>query len=382
MSKKNFETLEDVPILLPEPQCVLHKDENKWMTSQGVLPVPLDGCIAMLSKDSKHVHIDVPSTNWDSATTYLKVEVRKLLTEEEKMKIEEPLSTEEKNDKRKEGEKEEGEEEEEEEEEDEEEEKKWRNDKKEMVTKFEKLSDDDFEIWLLKQSKWKNDVTKKNIPSICAAIEAFVIYRSADRLAVQVIVDEKPTKIIMRNLTFEELFRQIYNNLEWKCLREMSDKDQKLELADSNDEIIKSDEMVRREFENNEPLFKVLWSPIRIGKIKIIKNALVIMIAINVENFRQLFEQNLGYEFVCNTNFKMNKEDVKEFLIELITSRELVKNKQKYDALIVIVSGHGDKEDVLITSDGKKTQINSIRTLFDCDRMSSFQNFPKIFFID
>ncbi|ETO25878.1 caspase 3, apoptosis-related cysteine protease a [Reticulomyxa filosa] len=273
-------------------------------------------------------------------------------------------------------------------------------DKKEIVTNFEKLSDDNFEIWLLKQSKWKNDVTKKNIPSICDATKAFVIYHSTDRLAVQVIVDEKSTELIMRNLTFEELFRQIYNNLEWKYLREMRNKDQRLELADSNDEIIESDEMVKTEFEKNKRLFKVLWSPIRIEKIKVIKNALVIMIAISeyidneiwpnlpnvkeqdVGNFKQLFEQNLGYEFVCNTNFKMNKEDVKEFLIEVITSRELVKNKQKYDALIVIVSGHGDKEDVLITSDGKKTQINSIRTLFDCDRMSSFQNFPKIFFID
>ncbi|ETN98787.1 hypothetical protein RFI_38700, partial [Reticulomyxa filosa] len=47
--------------------------ENKWMISQDVLPVPLDGCIAMLSKDSKYVHIiGVPSANWDSATTYLK----------------------------------------------------------------------------------------------------------------------------------------------------------------------------------------------------------------------------------------------------------------------------------------------------------------------
>ncbi|ETN97366.1 hypothetical protein RFI_40163, partial [Reticulomyxa filosa] len=296
---------------------------------------------------------------------------------------------------------EEGEEEEEEEEEDEEEEKKWRKwlkerdekDKKEIVTNFEKLSDDNFEIWLLKQSKWKNDVTKKNIPSICDAIEAFVICHSTDRLAACVIVDEKPTKIIMRNLTFEELFRQIYSNLEWKYLREMSDKDQKLELADSNDEIIRSDEMVRREFENNEPLFKVLWSPIRIGKIKIIKNALVIMIAISeytdnvewrnlsnvkdVENFRQLFEQNLGYEFVCNTNFKMNKEDVKEFLIELITSRGLVKNRQRYDALILIVSGHGGEGDVLITSDGKKTPIDSIRT-FQAEKENNITRRGKV----
>ncbi|ETO01880.1 hypothetical protein RFI_35559, partial [Reticulomyxa filosa] len=83
--------------------------ENKWMTFQDALPTSLDGCVAMLSKDSENVHvIGVLSANCDSAITHLKTKKQ--------------LSVQEKNKKRKEREEEEEEREEEEEEAEEEEE--------------------------------------------------------------------------------------------------------------------------------------------------------------------------------------------------------------------------------------------------------------------
>ncbi|ETN99545.1 caspase-7 (C14 family), partial [Reticulomyxa filosa] len=159
-----------------------------------------------------------------------------------------------------------------------------------------------------------------------------------------------------------------------------------------------------KEFENNEPTFKIRWislqQPLMIGKAKSIKNALVIMIAISeyednkkwpnlesakdtdINNFKYIFEQELNYEFVCNKEPKMNKDDVNEFLVDLIAGHKLHKNKKQYDALIIIISGHGDEGDVLVMSDGEYLSIDEIKSSFDCNRMRSLKDCPKIFIID
>ncbi|ETO33231.1 hypothetical protein RFI_03875, partial [Reticulomyxa filosa] len=221
-------------------------------------------------------------------------------------------------------------------------------------------------------------------------------------LTAYVIVEnrEKTIKIKKSELTFEALLRQSYICLELQDFQKMKNENLRLEMVDMKDDIIESDETVKREFKNDKPTFKVTLRPIEIGKTKIISNALVVMIGIskyidnkkwpnlkNVKdidmiNFKQLFKQELNYKFVCNEESTMNKEDVHEFLADVIAKQKLHKNKRKYDALIIILSGHGNEGDVLVTSEGDSIPIDEIRTSFDCNRMKSLKDCPKIFIID
>ncbi|ETO35222.1 hypothetical protein RFI_01852 [Reticulomyxa filosa] len=220
-------------------------------------------------------------------------------------------------------------------------------------------------------------------------------------------MDERKKLIKMKEVTFEELFRQVHNCLEWKDLQKMRNDNVKLELADMNDNMIESDEAVKKEFESNKPFFKIKLTPFQhpiiSGKKKTIKNALVIMIGISEyndnkngcnlpgvkeddnENFKQLFEQELNYTFVCNPSPSMTKEDVLDFIDQVIRDHELRRNTKKYDGLITIICGHGDQGDegdALVTSDGGSISIDEFRDPFDCNRMRSFKDFPKIFIID
>ncbi|ETO11667.1 hypothetical protein RFI_25707, partial [Reticulomyxa filosa] len=223
-------------------------------------------------------------------------------------------------------------------------------------------------------------------------------------LTACVIVDERKKLIKMKELSFEELLRQSHNCLELKHFQKMSNEYLKMQLVDMEGNVVGSDESVTKAFKRDEPSFKVLWIPLQqpliIGKTKTIKNALVVMIAISeyvdnkkwpnlesikdtdISNFKSVFKQELNYEFICNDKPKMNKEDVHEFLTDLMTYHKLYKNKKQYDALIMIISGHGKVGDVLVTSEGDTISIDEIRTSFDCSRMKSFQDFPKIFIID
>ncbi|ETO07859.1 hypothetical protein RFI_29531, partial [Reticulomyxa filosa] len=219
-------------------------------------------------------------------------------------------------------------------------------------------------------------------------------------LTAYVMMDKNKMLIKMKELTFEELFRQTHNCLEWKDLQKIKNENAKFKLFNMKNNMIESDEAVRKEFENAEPSFQLLWTPEIIGKTKTIKNALVVMIGISeyidnktwsnlpnvkkkdVKNFRQLFEQELNYEFVCNKKFKMEKEDVEEYLTNVKDSHKLHKNKKKYDALIMIISGHGDEGDVLVTSEGDKISVDEIQASFGCRQMKAFKDYPKILIID
>ncbi|ETN98996.1 caspase-1 [Reticulomyxa filosa] len=101
-------------------------------------------------------------------------------------------------------------------------------------------------------------------------------------------------------------------------------------------------------------------------------------------NFRELFETTLKYEFVCKdkNKLKMTKDDVREFLDEVIYKFKLRKNLNGYDGLIFILCGHGDDGNVLVTSEGDSLSIDKIHSDFNCNEMSSLKDIPKIFIIN
>ncbi|ETN99336.1 hypothetical protein RFI_38145 [Reticulomyxa filosa] len=102
----------------------------------------------------------------------------------------------------------------------------------------------------------------------------------------------------------------------------------------------------------------------------------------DVTNFKQLFEQELKYEVVCNSVPKMTKQDIQSFLAKLVVNHDLHENKNKYDGLIIIICGHGEDGNMLVSSDGKQVSIDKIRSTFNCNEMESFKDLPKIFIID
>ncbi|ETO15990.1 hypothetical protein RFI_21370, partial [Reticulomyxa filosa] len=106
------------------------------------------------------------------------------------------------------------------------------------------------------------------------------------------------------------------DNKEGKWTKEKIDKNESFGILKSffaKNNIIESDEAMKKEFENREPTFKIIWISVILGKMKIIKSALL-MIAINLSNLKQLFEQELNYEVACNPFPKMTEDDVNEFI--------------------------------------------------------------------
>ncbi|ETO01809.1 hypothetical protein RFI_35630 [Reticulomyxa filosa] len=400
--------------------------KNKWKTFQNTLPSPLFDCAVILNEDNTHVHIiGGRNENKVFVSTHMNAIASEWLSEEE-MKGSVQLRAEE--------------------EEVEmcfflfcfEKYKKWmkwwnqrgQRDKAEVIEKFNTMSNVQFREWLLNECKWKNEITKNDISSIrfsivgylefvtlCSLID-YTLYILMCAICNRLIKTTKKMKLIncvffcsyerkklikMKQLTFEELLCQCHHCLEPKDFQKINKENLKLQIVDVKNNIIETDEVVMGEFKNKEPTFKITLIPsqqIVIGKTKTIKNALVVMIAIseykdskkwpNLENvkdrdtnnFKSIFKQELNYEFVCNEEPEMNKEDVNEFLADLISTHKLHKNKKEYDALIMIISGHGDEEDVLVTSEGNSIPINEIRSSFDCSRINSLKDCPKIFIID
>ncbi|ETO35881.1 hypothetical protein RFI_01181 [Reticulomyxa filosa] len=111
----------------------------------------------------------------------------------------------------------------------------------------------------------------------------------------------------MKVLTFEELLRQSHHCLELKHFQKMSSEYLKMQLVDMEDNIIDSDEIVKKEFESNEPTFKIIWTSFQqsiiFGKTKTIKNALVILIAISE------YDDNNKWKNLKN----VKEKDVKNF---------------------------------------------------------------------
>ncbi|ETO09620.1 caspase-8 [Reticulomyxa filosa] len=379
--------------------------ENKWMTFKNSLSSPLSSSVAILSEDNMHVHI-IGGWNREAVSTHIKTKVSEWLNEEEiekgiELKIEKKEDENEANKivKKKDIE---------------EKNKKWvkwwnereQKDKAEIIEKFKAMSSEQFEVWLLNECKWKNEITKDDIDAIRFSVNAYIAFvmtneeGKEEELTAYVITNGTKKLIKMKELTFEELLRQTYNCLESNAFQKINNENLKPQLTDMKNNIIESNEDVMKEFKSNEPTFKLIWTSFQHGKTKTIKNAFVIMIAISeyndnsiwknlknvkekdVKNFKQLFEQEMNYEIMCNSSPKMTKDEVDEFMDQVKINFKLRKNTNKYDGLIIIICGHGENENMLVASDGKHVSINKIRSSFNCHEMESFKDFPKIFIID
>ncbi|ETO33708.1 hypothetical protein RFI_03392 [Reticulomyxa filosa] len=373
--------------------------KNEWITFSNALPIPLFDCAAVLNKDNTYIYI---LGEIYGSTTSMKTKVSTWLSEEETKRNRSLCVTEEKKDEqmneyvnRKE------------------ERRKWmkwwkeRNekDKADVIKRFEQLSSNDFERWLLKESKWKTNFKKQDMYAICIAIEAYINYCSSDDeySKVYVIINGKKELIKMKELTFEELVRQSFSHLKLNDFKKIENENLKLKIMDTNNKIIDSDEDIKQKFNqnsgnsNNEPLFKITWT--QFEQRKIIKNPLVIIIAISeyedkriwsdlsgvkekdLNNYKQLFQKELKYEVIHNQCPKMTKQDVQNFMDKIILKNELRKNRNNYDGLIIIICGHG-KNDNLIASDGKEISIDKIFERFNCTEMEAFKHFPKMCIID
>ncbi|ETN97760.1 hypothetical protein RFI_39766, partial [Reticulomyxa filosa] len=85
------------------------------------------------------------------------------------------------------------------------------NDKTKIIQKFKTISNQQFKLWLLDECKWKNEITKDDITSICFSIETFIAFVSfsfdliitnqdnkEEELKAYVIIDESKKLIKMK----------------------------------------------------------------------------------------------------------------------------------------------------------------------------------------
>ncbi|ETO16780.1 hypothetical protein RFI_20560 [Reticulomyxa filosa] len=128
----------------------------------------------------------------------------------------------------------------------------------------------------------------------------------------------------MKELKIEELLFQSHHCLEWKHFQKMRDERLKIELINMKGNIIESDEVVKKNKINKKwigsnDLPLVNMKTTRNGPIlKMPKTLISIILSIYLD-----------------------KDDVNEFLTALAFNHKLHKNKNQYDALIIIISGHG-----------------------------------------
>ncbi|ETO01947.1 hypothetical protein RFI_35493 [Reticulomyxa filosa] len=374
---------------------LVHKysiQENKWITFQNTLPNPLSNCIAILNEENMYVYIIGGTNGKEHMSTHMNTKVNEWLSEEEMKKMIELKENEDDIDKiiKKDDVKI----------------KLWKEKNEKVISKFGQLSTNDITTWL----------NNENIFTIYAAIESYLDNHftdddirkreesigkkhkqdnNEDDLIAYIIMDDGKKELIkMKTLTFEELLRQCYSRLEVKHFQKINKENVKLQLIDMKNNIIETDEDVMRVFENNEPTYKIIWTPFSqsliFGKIKTIiaiseyndnntwKN--LVNVKNDIKNFKQLFQKELNYEIICNPSPKMTKQDIQKFLAKL--NYQLHENDCQYDGLITIICGHGETGNMLITSDGKSISIDKIRSLFNCHEMESFKDFPKIFIID
>ncbi|ETO25597.1 hypothetical protein RFI_11541 [Reticulomyxa filosa] len=316
--------------------------EKTWITFEHTLPISLKDCFGILNEDNTYIHIIGGSSDKDIVSTHMKTNVIGWMDEKEIVE----------------------------------------------VIRKERKEDDGIGIKSLESNDKNMNVGNDNEESKEEEKEKEII--------AYVIINEKKKTIKMKELTFKELMIQCYNNLEEEDFEKMTKEKLKMEIIDiKNGKIIESNEDIIKILKDNEPLFKINWISFKIESElnkKIIKNGLVIMININeydddnnnisndyINNYRILFEKKLNYTLIYNEKLKMNKEDIKEYLIEIIINKKLRKNIYKYDCLIIIISGYINyQKNILITSNGNFISIyDHIFSLFQ-----SFQYFPKLYIID
>eukprot|EP01084_Bolivina_argentea_P006601 12516_1 len=102
---------------------------------------------------------------------------------------------------------------------------------------------------------------------------------------------------------------------------------------------------------------------------------------IDKKNMINLWEMQYGYEILYNQNDRVTQTDFFGLLNECRNKLSLKQNKNKYEGLFVIFSGHGT-DDSLICSDGKKIKRSKITQWFNGDNVPFMSNQPKIIIMD
>ncbi|ETO27445.1 hypothetical protein RFI_09687 [Reticulomyxa filosa] len=156
-------------------------------------------------------------------------------------------------------------------------------DKSDIIGTFETRSYENFKLWLLNESKWKNEIQESDIESICDAILIYTasvlfcfvffcslmhlhkyihiclyILNQNVELKAYVIVNEKKTLIKLRQLTCDELFRRNLACLPEQDLQKIKMQNLKPKLVHIDGSIIESDEIVKKKFQK-EPTFQFIW---------------------------------------------------------------------------------------------------------------------------
>ncbi|ETO17879.1 hypothetical protein RFI_19426 [Reticulomyxa filosa] len=124
-------------------------------------------------------------------------------------------------------------------------------------------------------------------------------------------VDGREKLIKIKKLTFQELLHQSYYCLKQIDFEKINKDNLKLQLVDNDDNIVESDENVKKEFDTDKPILKITWIPIIIGKTKTVKNTITISEYIDNETWGNLTisffkTKNENYEKdLCKNNKKV-----------------------------------------------------------------------------
>ncbi|ETO00919.1 hypothetical protein RFI_36521 [Reticulomyxa filosa] len=73
----------------------------------------------------------------------------------------------------------------------------------------------------------------------------------------------------------------------------------------------------------------------------------------------------------------MTKDEIDEFIDKVKSNFKLRKNTNEYDGIIIIICGHRENGNMLVTSNGKFVSIDEMFMSFNCYKMEAFKIFQK-----
>eukprot|EP01084_Bolivina_argentea_P275966 470737_1 len=102
---------------------------------------------------------------------------------------------------------------------------------------------------------------------------------------------------------------------------------------------------------------------------------------VDKQNMITLWEKHYGYDILYNEADRVNKDDYFELMRKCRDVLSKKENKDKYDALFVIMSCHGNNAHVIL-SDNKKVERYKIMEWYNGDNVPFMSNKPKIIILD
>jgi len=109
----------------------------------------------------------------------------------------------------------------------------------------------------------------------------------------------------------------------------------------------------------------------------------------DIKHMKSLWKDQYGYPFYDNVSFyrKRNLDTASFWKFLAMMKKLLIKNQQKYDGIIFIVSCHAIKNDILLSDynkDKNKGTVNITKIIqyFDSQNLKEYTNKPKIMFMD